>query len=326
MDFGGLVGAECGLLPGELVVVAVAAVGGGTFEGGDGRGLGGVEVADGGGDAVAGEGAVGAAENPFGERVGEVFGHGDFDVGGGVLVGAEEDFDVVFDVAGGGDLLEVAKDLGDAAGEEVDGEVDVVSAGVVEEAAAEFGEGLPVVATVEGGGVVAEVEEAAEEIGGEDLLEVEEFGAETVGLIDEEFFAGLLGGGEHLIGLGDGHGHGFFDDDVFAGAEGGDGFVGVVEGRGGKDDDVDVGESEDFVERCGGTAVKFGGGLVDAVGDGVGDSGDLRIRTGAEHFGVDVPAGAAEADDGELEGLGHGENVTGEGEDCITRVGWGSAI
>lgn len=161
-DFGVVGGGDHFFLPGEYIVIAVAAIGGGAFDWLDGGCLAGVEIAEGGCFAVADSSAGGAAEGPFGEVRGEIFCHGDFDIGGGAGVSAKEGFDVVFDVAGGGDLLEIAHDFGDAAGEELEGEVDIVSAGVVEQTAAEFGEGLPVVAAGETGGVVAYVEDAAE--------------------------------------------------------------------------------------------------------------------------------------------------------------------
>lgn len=144
-----------------------------------------------------------------------------------------------------------------------------------------------------GAGEVADagVEDGAE--GGELALEGgEEAGGVAAHVADEDAVGGSIRGGDDAAGGGEGEGEGLFDEDAFAGGEGGGG-VGFVEFvRGEDEDDVDGGVRDD---GCGVGGVRwdveFGGAVGGNGGGDVADGGD----------GVEV---GEEGEDGEVDDLG----------------------
>ena len=103
---------------------------------------------------------------------------------------------------------------------------------------------------------------------------------------------GLLGGGEHLPGLGEVHGDGLLAQHVLAGGDGGEGDGGVDDVGRGDDDGVDVGALEDVL----------------VVGEGGGDAG--LLLGAVEDGGV----GVAEGDDLGMGAEGEAGEVVWQGD------------
>jgi hypothetical protein len=130
--------------------------------------------------------------------------------------------------------------------------------------------------------VGADVDDAAEGIGGDQLAEGLEVAVEAAVVEGGEDFALLRGEGDELAGLGAGAGHGLVDDDVFPGAEGAGGQIEVGLVGGGDDDEVDRSVVKGGVERT----EDFGGG-VDPRGGG---SVPLGRVWGSEGYGSELQA------------------------------------
>lgn len=138
---------------------------------------------------------------------------------------------------------------------------------------------------------------------------MEEFRAIAIRLVNEQVPLGLVGGFDHAVRFGDGHCHGFFHNDVLAGAETGDGFVGVMARGSGQHDNVDAGHGQDMIQGRGGLAGKFAYGLIDAGWLGVDNADNAHVRAGSQHGDVNIPAGAAETDDGIADQIAHGRSI-----------------
>ena len=219
-------------------------------------------------------------------------------------LGFEDDLYVAVGVAGiewrG---LHVAEDFRLGVVDEKHAHVDEMGAAVVEHAAAVALHCLPVPAAAEAAVVDADLDDASEDAGGDHLAYFDEVGGVAQILMDGEDLAGLLGDGEHGVGAGEVAGHGFLDDDVLSGAHGRDRLFGMEVAGGGDHHELD-GFVGDQLLVCGvGEAVEAFDGFGLAVGVGVADGDDAELvgemGTGV---GVVVPAGAAEAGDGNVDG------------------------
>ena len=142
-------------------------------------------------------------------------------------------------------------------------------------------------------------------------------GVETFEVADLDEAIVLPGEGDELIGLCEGGGEGFFDEDVEAGGEqgrggcgvmdGGDADAGGVDGEVGGEEGLDVGEGGDVVVGGGGVA-GFGVG-VDDGGQGDGGARGFKLAVDAEV----VAAEGSGAEDGEAGGGLRGQGVTFRG-------------
>ena len=148
----------------------------------------------------------------------------------------------------------------DLLGEQIQGPVEVVTAPVVDRAAADGLVGMPVVAGV---AVAADealvVEDLTELAAAHDLLEGEIVAVPPAVLIDGEHEPALLGRGDLLVGFGDGDAERLLHHHVLAGLESPQGPFGVRVGRGGDDDQVDVGVGQQVLAV--GVAHQTGGEL-----------------------------------------------------------------
>ena len=167
----------------------------------------------------------------------------------------------------------------------------------------------PVVGLVVGGGagpggLDVDVLDLPQLAGLDDAFGGDEFGTGALLVIDGEQAAGFGGGLVHGIGLGGMQAHGLFAEHVGAGAQGGDGDVGVKLVLGDDDD----GLGADFIEqlpvvRVPG-AVEVGAGLTGAVLQDIADGDDLVVAFLDANV-MHAADGGAGADQGVLDFSGH---------------------
>ena len=248
------------------------------------------------------DGAFGAAELDLGGVPGvRIRGGGAFDDAEGSVAEAEGGDGDVFDFdAGVADGAELGGDGGDVAGE-VEEEVDGVDRLVHEGAsAAEFPGAAPDVGVVVGLGAVpldggAGEGELAEASGGDGALYGCDGGVEAAGEdAGEADVVGVAGGDEGVCPV-DGGLDGFFDEEVLAGAGGGEAGLEVSPAGGGDGDDVEIGVGEEFLVVGMGVAAVgggegggfFGGSAEDGDEVGVGDVCDGFGVEGADHAAAD---------------------------------------
>lgn len=189
-------------------------------------------------------------------------------------------------------LVEQAAVDGLGQAEEHVGLVDEVGA-QVEEGAAALGDAQLALPVGRGVGAVAvevgvELEHAAQGARLDEVLGQQEVGVPAAVLVHADELASGLGNVGELLGLGGGGDEGLLGQDMLAGFEGLLGQVEVVVGRGGDDNDIDVGVGDEVVGGSvvlevgvvgGGGVVGLGGALDDGVqleAGGCGDEGDVE--------------------------------------------------
>jgi len=186
--------------------------------------------------------------------------------------------------------------------------VDDVGTPVEQLTAAELGDGLPVVTALVAVAGELDFVDIAELAGVDDVHSGFKAAFEATVVADEKLgAAGLTAEGDELTGLGGGHTEGLFKKDILTGQKRHFGMGIVVDGAGGDADELDLGIGQQVFDPGVGTAAPlFDEGLC-ALFDDVADSGEVEfIAAGGEFLAVHAVAGAAKADETDLNGLGHG--------------------